>query len=1259
MATAAFAAALSTAGNLAWNPGFEEVSRETGFAAYWGINAAYPGKVGMVEDAAAAHRGSRCVEIQQTGKVFAGMHASTRFDVGTNRELHVSLWLRGSGTVTVAFYLYSQPPEYIGAMSVGTFTVTSDEWTRFTGVVTIPETSNLAKKAPKQAHKACLALHVTGGPVLVDDITIFRKGDMPEPPGADVVVRAEREPVPHTLTIPATAAPPTIDGTMAPGEWDRAAAVTGFHELGGDLASRQTVVYMTYDDTHLYIAFDSIKDGRLYEGSPGRDSMFERPHDAIEVWLMPPESDWFQFYGVPGSGFLDLNKSRKLAWNADWKYANTVTDTGELAGEIQTFSRKRWVAEIAIRFKDLGRSVPGPDEVWRVNFCRDWSEEKGHDKKSEDWTTWSYIDGSFAAPGMFSFLHFGGQAPALQVTGLGDLPSGNLHVTGRVSAASGARVSVSASLVLRDGSGRVVYERTQPFEFPRDGTREFTFTDTIRVRSTTDMRLTISASSPDSNRELTRIEVPFTAVSSFAVKPVPIFAKGFMEVVVDASRLPDLPAVTDLRIEVSGTPLIRRVALARTAPAATERFELAGIAPGEYLVRAVLTAPDGTAIASSSEPLTVPERPAWLDNTVGIIDGVPPPWTPLEIDGQTARMVLREYRLGNNGLPQQITAVGKEILAGPMELQAVVNGRPAALVFEPLQLVSATDRRATWRVRGAAAGVTVGGRLWLEFDGFALLTFDVSGAADTTLDELAFVVPLRKAFALYARGRRQLPISEFVSASLYPDTFAGARPVDVGDRNRWFYSPGWQWSNTVFNELFVGGDTRGIAFLTETDQYIRGETYADFTTAGDTVTLRINLVSTSTNLDRPLHYEYGYITLPVKPRPADPRLYQPSYFATDKHPEFNRRQCVAVNYHILANINTPAFRNPRAGQALVKLLRDKYDVGVVADTYMSAASTTIPEYALFGHEWDVIPRDGWVTPTGRVRFACQSTSHAQFYLDCARRMVEEMGLGGVYIDVSGPIANSNPYSGCGYVDEAGVHHPTVPLWASREMYQRLYTYLHTGGRNGIIYSHGMHESCIGGYVDMVTEGEYWGTERRRQYTRLSPDMFRAMVMKTQFGTPFTFYIFHQYSWRGNAYGTPVSLDSVLMMSLVHGVLVSIGDQVGMREIPPVWDLVSPFLARSEFLGYWRDECPVSTGSEQILASVYLMPGGKEALVVVSNWGYELGKGVLTIDWEKLGMEPARTTVTEPLDGDANLPSTGRLELALAARAFRVLLFTAR
>jgi hypothetical protein len=167
-------------------------------------------------------------------------------------------------------------------------------------------------------------------------------------------------------------------------------------------------------------------------------------------------------------------------------------------------------------------------------------------------------------------------------------------------------------------------------------------------------------------------------------------------------------------------------------------------------------------------------------------------------------------------------------------------------------------------------------------------------------------------------------------------------------------------------------------------------------------------------------------------------------------------------------------------------------------------------------------------------------------------------------------------------------------------------------------------------------------------------MVRAAVMTPQFGTPCTFYTFHQYSWRGDAYGSPVSLNEVLMMSLLHGTMVSIGDDVGMRDIPPVWDLVCPYLARGEFSGYWDSACPVATGSEQVLASAYRMPGEPGALVAVGNWAYAPAEATVTVDWARLGLDPARPTVAEALTGTALTPEAGRLRIALAARDLTLL-----
>src|SRR5437868_11394718 len=57
------------------------------------------------------------------------------------------------------------------------------------------------------------------------------------------------------LTMPRTTHPPTLDGKIAPGEWDDAAAVTGvINQFDGLAHPRQATFWLKYDDKNVYIA---------------------------------------------------------------------------------------------------------------------------------------------------------------------------------------------------------------------------------------------------------------------------------------------------------------------------------------------------------------------------------------------------------------------------------------------------------------------------------------------------------------------------------------------------------------------------------------------------------------------------------------------------------------------------------------------------------------------------------------------------------------------------------------------------------------------------------------------------------------------------------------------------------------------------------------------------------------------------------------------------------------------------------------------
>jgi hypothetical protein len=78
----------------------------------------------------------------------------------------------------------------------------------------------------------------------------------------------------------------------------------------------------------------------------------------------------------------------------------------------------------------------------------------------------------------------------------------------------------------------------------------------------------------------------------------------------------------------------------------------------------------------------------------------------------------------------------------------------------------------------------------------------------------------------------------------------------------------------------------------------------------------------------------------------------------------------------------------------------------------------------------------------------------------------------------------------------------------------------------------------------------------------------------------------------------------------------------VMAIPEWFDIDS-----AELLGYWDDACPVSTGREDVLSSVYRLEG--RSLIAVASWAGEDRNVRLEIDWDALGLDPATAHLRAP------------------------------
>jgi len=79
---------------------------------------------------------------------------------------------------------------------------------------------------------------------------------------------------------------------------------------------------------------------------------------------------------------------------------------------------------------------------------------------------------------------------------------------------------------------------------------------------------------------------------------------------------------------------------------------------------------------------------------------------------------------------------------------------------------------------------------------------------------------------------------------------------------------------------------------------------------------------------------------------------------------------------------------------------------------------------------------------------------------------------------------------------------------------------------------------------------------------------------------------------------------------------------------PMWKIWDNFgIQGSEMIGYWSPQCPVRTDHPAVPATVYLKKG--RALVALASWTDEPVDCLLTVDWKRLGINPAATVFRSP------------------------------
>lgn len=614
-------------------------------------------------------------------------------------------------------------------------------------------------------------------------------------------------------------------------------------------------------------------------------------------------------------------------------------------------------------------------------------------------------------------------------------------------------------------------------------------------------------------------------------------------------------------------------------------------------------------------------RLRWLNSTLGLDDDILPlPFTPVKRQGETVEILNRTLHLDPLGLPARIISNGIDTIAAPVRIE-VLGTADEPLVFDRAE--SQVEMENPSRVIGTARTacgtlkMTVRSELW--FDGAINYDLTIRSENDSTLKDVAVVIPMRKERAKYFvgfshRGDRRPEAWRWKWNRSYHDNAAWLGSVEagmglklLGENDYWDLS-GLHWDE---HRQWIN-DEKGGATL-----------YED----GGAVVLRAFTGAKSLAANEPLRLRFRLYVTPFKP--LRPDHWNLRFFGNITHYHHSTRENPYINYPFMTvDALRQAFGALRAkglhGMTIYYTLRESSNIAPELFAFRSLGEEIVKSTGAFvystsgssiqgeggGHPWlreHLVSgySPGWqqTVYSGEVDAAIATNGDGRlvnYYIEGLAWLQKEIGFVGVYLD------------GIGY-DRIGM--------------MRLARMLSEGGSDYYLPFHSGDDFK-----------NPWSERHAAPVTEYMEHL--PFVTQLMFGEVF-WYDGPEGYWMTNLAGLPFGIDNQFYP--VPGpdypfrvMLYASSENVGPHaaDIRAFWDRWG-LNEQTRTLGYWDSNCPVQTNARDLFASVYANQG--KALICVGSWARETTPMTLSVDWKALDLDPARVRITLPDIGSVQKP----------------------
>ncbi len=640
-------------------------------------------------------------------------------------------------------------------------------------------------------------------------------------------------------------------------------------------------------------------------------------------------------------------------------------------------------------------------------------------------------------------------------------------------------------------------------------------------------------------------------------------------------------------------------------------------------------------------------RLRWLDSTVGAEPTLTRPFVAVETGDRTVRVLGRELTLGENGLPAQITSFfnssntrigkqGRPVLAAPFSFIVETETGPMTWrhAFGKLEH---DELAARWSAQSKAGGVTaeITGRL--DYTGSGEVTVTLRATRELAVKDIRLEVPWREEAATYFMGLNRP---------------GGRRPADALS---------WTWDVAKRQDCFWMGDVNaGLMLRLKGENYVRPlvNIYYKFwplklpdswgnqgqggvqlgTSAEGVVPVRAYSGPRTLSAGQTLTFTTELYLTPFRPLDTKKQwgvrfLHPPAVRNADFLRETVRQMDPAQGANVLnihqAHFAAPYINYPYADDSfpeLARLVKQSHEKGVKVRVYYTTREVTqnMPElFALHSMNGETIfPGPGkeartlihpngphpWLVENLGADFVPAWVDHIQrpgaewdlsvitrpdsrwnnFYLEGLKWMVDKIDLDGVYVDDTA-------------LDARSLRRARRILDTRPGRLIDLHTWNHFNGYAGFANNLTIYMELLP-YLDRLWLGEGFNANH------VAWDFWLVEMSGLPFGL-MSEMLDGANPWRG----------------LVFGETARLGWSGDPRAIWKVWDEFG--IQGTEFIPFFAPENPVTTGRDDVLATVYR--GTDRTLVAIGSWSGETREIIPEVDWKALGLDPKKVALYAP------------------------------